>query len=364
MDFSLTDTQQMLAETARRFFAEHGTLERWRLRRKLQDGCDREVWRHFAEMGWLALPMPEDTGGLGGTIEDVALLMIELGRGLSIEPYPVGIVLATHVLAAASGDRRNIELMRGIAAGEILVAIACQEAPTFTSTAPADGILALREGDEYVLDGLEMMSLGAPAADYLLIAANLEDSRSIFLIARNTAGVILEAYPLIDGTHAADLVMSNVRVPHTAMIASGEAARTLLQGAIYRTAIAYMAQAVGAMEAACDLTGSYVSERRQFGVPIGTFQAVQHLAVDMYVAAFQARSALYLALAGLHGDSTNAEKPQLLARRIVAQATQVVGRNGIQCHGGYGITDEYAISHYYKRLLTLEILLGGAFSGE
>jgi alkylation response protein AidB-like acyl-CoA dehydrogenase len=355
MEFAKSDIQQMLLDSAERFLGETAGVEYWRGQRHSPDGFDRSRWAAFAELGWLALPVPESAGGLGGTLEDVALLNVTLGRHLATEPYVSTAVLCAHILAAADGER-HAELLAAVAEGGQLLALAHAEPGRDALGGEAHEALAIRSGRGFVLNGKKLMALDAPSADRLIVSAELEGEAglALFLVDREAEGVLIDAYPLIDGARAADVVLCDVALGPEALIAGGNTGAAVLHAATDRACVALMAQAVGSMEACLRICGDYVKERRQFGVAIGSFQAVQHMLSDMFIAAYQARSMLYQAIAGSYGDAAAFSAAVSAARIVVSEAGQVVSRNGIQVHGGYGITDEYEISHHFRRLLAIE----------
>jgi alkylation response protein AidB-like acyl-CoA dehydrogenase len=355
MEFSKSDVQQMLLDSAERFLGETAGVEYWREQRNSADGFDRGRWATFAELGWLALPIPESAGGLGGTLEDVALLNVTLGRHLATEPYVSTAVLCAHILASADAER-HADLLASVAEGGLLLARAHAEPGRDPLEAKAHDVVAIRSGRGFVLNGRKLLALDAPSGDKLIVSAELEGEAglALFLVDRDAEGVLLDAYPLIDGGRAADIVLCDVALGPQALIAGGNTGAALLQAATDRANIALMAQAVGSMEACLRICGDYAKERKQFGVAIGSFQAVQHLLSDMFIAAYQARSMLYQAIAGGYGDAPDFSAAVSAARIVVSEAGQTVSRNGIQVHGGYGITDEYEISHHFRRLLTLE----------
>jgi alkylation response protein AidB-like acyl-CoA dehydrogenase len=359
MEFEKSEIQRMLLDSAERFLGERAGVEYWREQRHSADGFERARWAGFAELGWLALPIPETAGGLGGSLEDIALLNIELGRALTTEPYVSTAVLCSHILAAGQGAG-GAEMLGAIAEGGLLLALAHAEPGRDPLSLTADQTIAIHSAAGYVLNGRKFMALDAPSADKLIVSAELEGEAglALFVVDREAEGVLLDAYPLIDGGRAADIVFHDVALSAGALVAKGEAGVRLLQEALERATVALMAQAVGSMEACLQICGDYVKERKQFGVAIGSFQAIQHLLSDMYIGAYQARSMLYQAIAG--GYLPDAERAAAVsaAKIVIAEAGQQVSRNGIQVHGGYGITDEYAISHHYRRLLAIEKLYG------
>lgn len=360
MDFAKSDIQTMLLDSAERLLSDTSGVEYWREQRRGPLGFDEGRWAQFAELGWLALPLPEEAGGLGGGMEDVALLNVALGKALATEPYASTVVLAGHVLAEAEDQAQATELLGEIAAGTLRVALAHQEHGGHPLAAEVPGTVARAGGDGFVLDGAKMLVFDAPGAASLIVSARIEGGAGVglFLVPADHSGVAVEPYPLIDGTRAADIRLREVSLPASALLVGGDRGAAVLRAAIDQASIALMAQAVGAIEASLTICGAYVQERKQFGVTIGSFQAIQHLLADMFVAAHQARSMLYHALA--NADRPEADRAAALsaARIVIGEAGQLVSRSGIQVHGGYGLTDEYAIGHYFRRLMCLEKMFG------
>lgn len=360
MDFAKSDIQTMLLDSADKVLAEHSGVEYWREQRESALGFDDARWAQFAELGWLALPVPEDAGGLAGTIEDVALLNIAFGKALATEPYVSTVVLAEHVLAQASDEVRALDMLGEIAGGTLRIALAHQENGAHPLSPEVQETVARATDDGYVISGAKIMALDAPSAGLLIVSARMEgaDGTALFLVPADHPGLTGESYALIDGTRASDIMLTEVTVPAEALLVGANAGAAVLAEAIDRASIALMGQAVGAMEAANAICGNYVKERRQFGTAIGSFQAIQHIMADNFVAAHQARSMLYHALA--HADAAPEERAASLsaARLVIGEAGQTVSRNGIQVHGGYGLTDEYAIGHYFRRLMCIEKLFG------
>lgn len=360
MDFVKSDIQIMLLDSAERLLSSTAGPEYWREQRYSPSGFDEARWAQFAELGWLALPIPEAAGGLDGTLEDIALLNIALGRALATEPYVSSAVLAAHILKRSTDCARGIELMEQIATGSARFALAHHEIGADPLRTLAIATIARRNGEGFRLSGTKLMVADAASADYLVVSARVdgEDGTALFLVPAGTAGVSLEQYPLIDRTRAADICFTEVALGSDAMLIGANGGGSVIEEAIDRANIGLMAQAVGSMEACLRICGDYVKERKQFGVAIGSFQAIQHILADMFVAAHQARSMLYHAIA--NSDKPAPERAAALsaARIVIGEAGQTVSRNGIQVHGGYGLTDEYAISHHFRRLMCLEKQFG------
>ncbi len=350
MDFELSDMQQMIVDSAERLITAEAGLDLWRDRRALADGVNPVLWNKMAELGWLALTVPEDAGGLGGSMEDAALLMVELGKGIVTEPVVSSGILAARILDRVMVGDTRAALLGAIATGETKVALAHTD-PEAASVAP---LAARRAGESFVLDGHKVMVFDAPSADQLLATATLDGQAALFLVDAGAQGVSLNTYPLVDGSRAADVAFSGVMLDTQALLATGTVAASVVEEGLDCARVALIAQAVGAMEAAVKISADYAKERQQFGQPIGKFQAIQHIAADMFVASFQARSALYAALRDIDGNAGRRSRVVAMAKVVSGMAGQTVSRNGIQIHGGYGITDEYAISHYYRRLMVLE----------
>jgi alkylation response protein AidB-like acyl-CoA dehydrogenase len=355
MDFNYSEMQQMLLDSAGKLIADNYGLEDIRHQRTIAGGLNAKNWGQFAELGWLALPIPEEAGGLGGGLEDLVVLSTMLGRGLAVEPFVSSVVIGAQILAALPDEDTRNALLGGIATGETRVVLAHGEPGERFGDASARNTTAVTSGNGFVLSGKKILVLDAPSATHIIVSAALEDgSFGLFLVRQETAGISAESYALVDGAAASDLFLDQVQVDADALIASGPAAEALLAEVQDRAAIALMAQAVGAMEACNDVCAAYIKERKQFGQPIGKFQALQHIMADMFVATHQARSILYYALAHAEGPAEERKAAVSTAKILVGTAAQTVSRSGIQLHGGYGVTDEYIVSHYYRRLMSLE----------
>ncbi|MET0246451.1 MAG: acyl-CoA dehydrogenase family protein [Sphingomonas sp.] len=355
MDFAKSDIQTMILDSAERLLAETSGVEYWREQRHQPFGFDESRWAQFAELGWLALPLPEAAGGLGGSVIDVALLNVALGKALATEPY-VTVVLAAHVLGQATDSAKAGELLGELAAGSLRIALAHREQGDDPLVTTSRATIARADGDGYVLDGAKILAADVAGASRLIVSARIDgdEGAALFLVPADAAGVTIDDYPLIDGTRSADIRFERVALARDALIVGANHCAEILNEAIDRASVALMAQAVGAMEASVKICGAYAAERRQFGQPIGQFQSIQHILADIFVAAHQARSMLYHALANFDAPAADRGAALSAARIVIGEAGQTVSRQGIQVHGGYGLTDEYAISHYFRRLLSLE----------
>lgn len=353
MDFNLSDLQRMLLDGAGRFIGEHFTLEHRRGLRAGETGLDAVAWATFADLGWLSLGTPEDLGGLGGTQADIAVLATAFGARCVSQPFVSTAVLGAHILAGAAVPRAD--LLEAIISGSARIALADREPGDRYPGSAARAVIVAPGSDGLVLSGQKMMALDAPSATHLIVTASLSDgSPALVLVESGSPGIEAAPYPLLDNTRAADIRFDAVRLTSDAILVSGPDAETLLAEAVDRATLARLAQAVGSMEEVLRICSAYLKERRQFGQPIGKFQALQHIMADMFVVTHQSRSALYQALANIDEKPDVRRRAISLAAITIHEAGQLVSRQGVQLHGGYGVTDEYEISHHYRHLLVLE----------
>lgn len=358
MDFNLTQEQHMLRESASRFVREQYGFEA-RRRWAAADGWSPDCWSQYAELGWLGLAIPEEYGGLGCGFVETALIAEELGRGMVLEPYVSCTVLAARLIerSDATGiEARHSALLADIANGTAVVLFAHSE-PAGRFEPDGVGLRARRQGDGWLLDGSKFMVAGAPAATHFIVSARIDrQGVALFLVPRELLD--LQMYPLIDGTRAADFELRELALGADALLALPGSAEALLEEAQDRAALAHVAEALGCMEAVMDLSSEYLKTRQQFGQPIGRFQALQHRMAEMFVEVQETRSILYRGIAHLDAAPAARRHAVSAAKVMLGSAGRFVGGQGIQLHGGIGMTDEYQVGHYYKRLLTLEKLCG------
>lgn len=354
MDFNLTDEQQMLREAVRRFAREQYTFE---ARRRLLDseqsfGADN--WSSYAELGWLALGVPEDVGGLNCSFVETALVMEEFGRVLALEPYASSAILCARIVDASENGGHRQALLPALAEGELRMALAHTEADARYNLASVQSTRGQKSGDAFVIDGVKTLAFDAPSADQLIVSAQLDGGFALFLVPCAADGVSMSPYRLIDGTRAADVEFKSVRVPASALLVDPARALHILEEAVDRTVLAQVAEALGAMESVLEITNAYIKQRVQFGQPIGKFQALQHRMAEMFVEVQETRSILYRGMALL--DAAPAERKRAIsaAKVVASNAAKFVGAQGIQLHGGIGMTEEYAVGHYYKKLIAFE----------
>ena len=364
MDFNFSKEQEQLGESIQRFVAREYGGEKRKAILKSKDGFSREVWSQLAELGLLALLVPEEHGGMGAGAVEVLLTMNAIGKGLLLEPYLPSAILGTALVRDLGSDEQKKAMLPALAAGELIVVPAHGE-PGARYDLERVSTRATASGDGYVIEGKKAVVLHAPAADVLLVSARTSGADSdaagisLFAVPRDTPGVSLLAYPTMDSQRAADVTLHEVRVPRTSLLgAEGQALAAI--SAVNDLGIAALcAEAVGALQASLDATVEYTKTRKQFGQPIGKFQALQHRMADMLMHVEQARSMSFLAAMRCTDPDVAARRHALsAAKALVGQACRYVGQQSIQLHGGMGMTDELFISHHFRRLTAIELSLG------
>lgn len=347
------EDRNLLADSINRFVDDAYGQERRNAILKSDDGFGRDEWATYAELGWLGIAMPEEQGGSGGGLAELAVLMRAAGRGLLMEPLLPTLIQAAGALAAGGSVEQQAQWLPAIAEGRAIIAFAqddaAQEAPP---------VIAVETGDGYLLSGQRGFVLYGASADRIIVKADLAGRTALFLVAPGAPGVTLAHARSIDDRPVTDLSLDKVAVLAGDRLPGGDDA--LLDRLNQTAALAVCAEAVGAMEAANRLTLDYLKTRVQFGTTIGSFQVPQHRMVDMTLAAQEAAAITWAAIGAA---SINAPETPVLtaaAKARSAAAARLIGEQSIQLHGGIGMTEEYVIGHYYRRLMLLETLFGGA----
>jgi alkylation response protein AidB-like acyl-CoA dehydrogenase len=362
---ALSTEQQLLQETALRFIHDEYDFT---ARARFLEGATASsptIWRRFAELGWLALPLPESYGGIGGTAFDLAVLMQALGRGLVAEPYLASVVLGGGLIAQLGRDDQKREILPKLAASDIKLAVAFSE-PHASSPLTASSVIAQSEGNRVRLTGRKAVVLSAPSADLLVIKAQPAEeaglspgtTSSFYLVAPNAPGLELRSYRTIDGGCAADIILRDVQIPPDARLGDRVTSDEGLDRVIETATVAVCAEALGAVEGAVAMTREYLNTREQFGRPIGANQALRHRWVDMFIAQEEICSVVLFAARCLDLEDARRLKAVSAAKVMVGQRGRKVCEEAIQLHGGIAITDEYAVGHYLKRLIAIERILG------
>ncbi len=360
MDFSLNEDQRLLEESLGRFLKDGYGFETRQAAAALPEGFDRTTWRAMADLGLLAAPLSPEQGGLGGGGVDLMVVMEALGRALAVEPYLACVVLSGGLLESLGSEEQKAALLPPLVEGKRLYALAHGE-PTGRYELSHVTLQAEEEGDGWRLYGRKAVVLNGDSADCLLVSARnagaAEDEAGIglYLVEADAPGLTRRGYPTIDGYRAAELELEGV--PAEPLGLPGEAFPAL-ELAAARAVVALTAEAVGAMEVVCETTLDYLKTRKQFGVPIGSFQVLQHRMVEMRMALEDARSLAILAAARLEAPRLERERAVSAAKSGVGRAARKVAEEAIQLHGGIAMTWEYPLSHYCKRLIMLDHLFG------
>jgi len=364
MDFNYSNEQLALQDTLRRFIDRDYGFERRRELAGSTLGFSAEAWAQYAGLGLLSLPFPEEFGGLDGNAVDVMLVMEFVGRGLLLEPFLSTVVMCGGLIRDGASDELKRTMLPRIGAGEIKAALACYEGSGRYELSRV-ACAAVRSGGGWRLSGRKTVVLDAASADYFLVSARtggtVADPRgiSVFLVGRETAGVTMFAYPTQSGGRAADLQLENVAVDADALIGAPQEGLAMVERAVDRGIAALCAEAVGIITALNEATLNHLKTRKQFGVPIGNFQALQHRMADMFIAAEQARSMAVIAAVHADSDDAGARRRAISgAKAYIGQAARLVGQQAVQMHGAMGVVDDFIVSHYFKRLTMIDMSLG------
>ncbi|MGB8843412.1 MAG: acyl-CoA dehydrogenase family protein [Aliidongia sp.] len=364
MNFDLTDTQRMLQDTAARLVRERYSFEERGRILASPDGFSREIWALFAELGLLGIEIAEEYGGIGGDFQDLAIVLDAFGHGLVVEPFIPTVVLGAGLISAVGTPEQKDEILPKLAAGQLFMALAHGEAKSRYSLAHVE-TKAQRSDDGYILSGAKAVVLGGDCADIFIVSARTSGATtdstgiSLFLVERGSPGLEIRGYPNVDGTRAAELTLEGVHVRAAQLLGTEGDAYALIEHAVDRGIAALCAEAIGVMAALNDITLDYLKTRTQFGVPIGSFQVLQHRLVDLFVAQEQAASLAILAADRANStDSTDRRRAVSAAKVLIGRSGRLIGQESIQLHGGIGLTKEYNAGHYFKRLTIIDRTFG------
>lgn len=354
MNFDLTEERQMLQDQLRRFLKDRYTTQARNAILGSNSGFSPEIWQGLADLGVLGALFAEDRGGFGGAGFDLAVVFEELGRAGVVEPVLDSAVLGGGLIASL-GTPDQQDLVAQVIAGELHLALAHGE-PGSRYDLTRVATTARSEGDDIVLDGRKAVVVNAEAAGVLIVSAResgaLADAAglSLFLIPAGTPGVMLRGYPLLAGGRAAEVTLDGVRLPGAARLGAAGTAYAALAERVAAAGVALAAETLGAMETATELTRGYLMTRKQFGRPIGTFQALAHRFSDLLIELEQARSATINAAGHLADGGALRDRHVSAARNLIGRAGRLVAEDAIQMHGGIAMTQEYELAHIAKRI--------------
>ncbi|CAA0079024.1 Flavoprotein desaturase PigA [Zhongshania aliphaticivorans] len=364
MDFSLTEEQVMLKDSVAKFLADNYAPEQREALVKQDAGYSEAHWNSFSELGWLTIPFSEELGGFGGNIADVTAVMEEFGKVLVVEPYWSSIILTGQLLARSSNQELKSRLMPEVISGQSQLSFAWLEDQAGFSLSHV-ATTATKHGEGYNLTGAKRLVLNA-AADQFIIAArvsgdiNSESGLCLFIVDAKNPAINIERVRLMDGQYACNITFTDLFVAQHDMLTTEGDAYPLIAEVVDEALVALCAEAVGAMTYLYKATTEYANTRKQFGVAIGSFQALQHRMVDMFMATEQCRSLLIRAQCAILDGSDERSQDIAVLKAMVGKYGRKVAEEAVQLHGGMGVTNEMPIGHYLKRLMMIDMYFGGS----
>lgn len=362
MNFDLTEERQMLQDSLRRFLRDrYDTATRNKILES-DSGMSTDIWNELAELGVIGALFTEEQGGFGGRGFDIAVVFEELGRAGVVEPFLDTAVLAGGLVADLGNDDQKAHVEE-IIGGTMQMAFAHGE-PTSRYDLTRVSTSATEKGDQIILSGRKAVVVNAEAADMLVVSARESggqgdaDGISLFLVPKDAEGLTVQGYALLAGGRAAEVILDDVSVPASARLGAAGKAADAIEARIAAANVAQTAETLGAMETAVKLTKDYLGTRKQFGRPIGTFQALAHRFSDLLIEMEQARSAVILAAGHLEADRGARERNISATKNLIGRVGRLVGEESIQLHGGIAMTQEYELAHIAKRIVMADHRFG------
>ncbi|MFW6050131.1 MAG: acyl-CoA dehydrogenase family protein [Myxococcota bacterium] len=358
MDFDFSEDQQMLAQTVADFAKKESPVERFRKLRDDEIGWEPKVWKHMGELGWLSVPFPESVGGYGGTFVDAALILEQFGKALIPEPYLPSVILGgLAVLRAGDADQQQ-RLLAPMIQGDASLALAYAERENRHDPSAIE-TEAKTSGTGYALSGEKVWVLNGHRADHLIVSAQAPGGPTLFAVPRDAQGLSVTRVGTIEGKKAAFVKLDGVKVGDEDRLGEEGSAGPVLDRVMDYGAAAAVAEGAGIAQTMLEMTVEYLGTREQFGVKIGTFQALQHRAVDMFVETELLRSISLASMAKVDEDDEAERRAAVSAAKYqLATGGVWVAQQALQLHGGIGVTDEHDIGLYFKRMYALNALFG------
>jgi pimeloyl-CoA dehydrogenase small subunit len=363
MDFNFTSEQDQLRDTVARLVREKNDFDTRRKVAKSETGWRPQLWAQFAELGLMGAPFPESDGGFGGGPIEAMIIMEEFGKGLVIEPYLQTVVVAGGFLRIAGSAAQKEDHLNGIISGEQIFGFAYAEPQGRYNLADLT-TTAKKDGAGFVLNGHKAVALGAPMASHLVVTARTSGGQrdaggvTVFIVPKSAKGITTRDYPTVDGLRASEVHFDNVAVGPEAVVGPVDGGLPLIERVVDEAIAALCAEAVGCMKVLNEATIAYSKTRKQFGVPIGSFQVLQHRMVDTFMAAEQSTSMTYMVTLKLGEFDRERKKAASAAKVQIGKAGRLVSQEAVQIHGGMGMTDELNVGHYFKRLSMIESQFG------
>ncbi len=365
MDFSLTEVQAMLADSVDKFIANEYDFDTRQGYAGSDSGFSADAWATMAELGWTAVPFSEEDGGFGGGPVDMMVLMQHLARGLVVEPYLANVILAGGVLRRLASPPQKERWLQPMMTGELHATLAFNE-PQARFDLASVATTASRDGDDWIISGQKGVVLNGDTADLVIVPARTSSDAgdphgiTLFAVGTDAEGVARSTYATVDGLRAAEIRFDKVRVSSDAILGEVNEGFAALDATIDEATLAVCAEAVGIMQVLKDKTVEYSKNRVQFGVPIGSFQALQHRMVDMLSACEKAQSLLIWAVMTFASGGDEAKRAVSSIKYLIGTDGRSLGEDAVQIHGGMGVTWELDVAHYFKRLTAIGTMFGNA----
>ena len=364
MNFEFTEEQTMIKDSVSRFVRDEYDFDTRRAIVDSDEGISREFWSMFAELGWLSVPFAEEYGGFGGSVEDIAAVMEELGKGIVVEPYASTVVVFGGLLSASDNSALKAEVIPSIIDGSCMGSLASVEVQSRHEMTDVATSATATDGG-YKINGEKTVVANGGTADKFIVTARTSgdkfdcDGISLFMVDASAPGVTVKDYKMMDGQRAATVSFKDVQVSESQLLNAVGKGMDLIEQVMPQILIGLSAEALGIMSTLNSTTVEYTKVRKQFDTPISSFQVLQHRMVDTFMACEQTKSMLYRGLCQAGEDDRTALLKTVHAlKAMVARYGKLIGEEAIQIHGGIGMTDELNIGHYVKRLMMINVSFG------
>jgi alkylation response protein AidB-like acyl-CoA dehydrogenase len=363
MDLSLSEEQRLLGDAAGRFIAGRYSFEQRRAILQTSEGFSRDIWREFADLGWLGLSVPEEFGGLGAGAVETGIIMDTLGRALVVEPYLSTAVISAQLIAALGSQEQKSELLPLIVEGKSLLGFAHAESQARFALHDV-ATMAMRADDGWRISGRKDVVVGGPWADTLLVAARISGNQrdrsgiGVLVVPAKAAGVSSTAYQTLDGARASNVEFDDVAVPADALLGGNEDALPAIEKVTDNAIAAMASEAVGCMQVLLETTIAYTKQRIQFGKPLADNQVLRHRMAAMAVKLEEARASALNAILNVEADPVTRARAASSAKVKVGRAGRFVAEQAVQLHGGMGVTEELNVGAYFKRLMAIDVIFG------
>jgi alkylation response protein AidB-like acyl-CoA dehydrogenase len=364
MNFEFTEEQTMIKDSVSRFVRDEYDFDTRRTIIDSDEGISREFWSMFAELGWLSVPFDEEYGGFGGSVEDIAAVMEELGKGIVVEPYASTVVVFGGLLSASDNSALKAEVIPSIIDGSCMGSLASVEVQSRHEMTDVATSATATDGG-YKINGEKTVVANGGTADKFIVTARTSgdqfdcDGISLFMVDASAPGVTVKDYKMMDGQRAATVSFKDVQVSESQLLNAVGKGMDLIEQVMPQILIGLSAEALGIMSTLNSTTVEYTKVRKQFDTPISSFQVLQHRMVDTFMACEQTKSMLYRGLCQAGEDDRTALLKTVHAlKAMVARYGKLIGEEAIQIHGGIGMTDELNIGHYVKRLMMINVSFG------